>query len=53
LVTHQSQVDRDDASDEVNQSHAATRITIRPQDSSTGEEIEKEEVGMGYERRPS
>jgi len=33
----------------VNQSHAATRITIRPQDSSTGEEIEKEEVGMGYD----
>jgi len=40
----------DDArQDELDQSHAVTRITLRPHDPSTGEEIEKEEVVKGYE----
>jgi non-homologous end joining protein Ku len=31
------------------QTPAATRITLRPHDPSTGEEVEKEEVVKGYE----
>jgi hypothetical protein len=32
----------------VDQSRAATRITIRPYDPSTGEEVEKKDVVKGY-----
>jgi DNA end-binding protein Ku len=40
----------DDArQDELDQSHAVTRITLRPHDPSSGEEVEKEEVVKGYE----
>jgi DNA end-binding protein Ku len=42
-------VARDVAEDEADQSHAATRITPRPHDPGTGEEIEKREVVKGYE----
>ena len=35
--------------EEEDQTHAATRITLRPHDPSTGEEVEKEEVVKGYE----
>jgi DNA end-binding protein Ku len=40
---------RDVALDEADQSRAATRITLRPHDPGTGEEIEKREVVKGYE----
>jgi len=40
----------DDArQDELDQSHAVTRITLRPHDPSSGDEVEKEEVVKGYE----
>ena len=39
----------DSASPDVDQSPAATRITLRPHDPGTGEEIEKREVVKGYE----
>jgi DNA end-binding protein Ku len=39
----------DDASPDRDQSPAATRITLRPHDPGTGEEIEKREVVKGYE----
>jgi DNA end-binding protein Ku len=39
----------DDASPDRDQSTAATRITLRPHDPGTGEEIEKREVVKGYE----
>ena len=39
----------DDSYEEADQTHAATRITLRPHDPSTGEEVEKEEVVKGYE----
>jgi DNA end-binding protein Ku len=39
----------DDASLDADQSPAATRITLRPHDPGTGEEIEKREVVKGYE----
>ena len=35
--------------EEEDQTRAATRITLRPHDPSTGEEVEKEEVVKGYE----
>ncbi len=40
---------RDDTGPAEDQSDAATRITLRPHDPSTGEEVEKEEVVKGYE----
>jgi DNA end-binding protein Ku len=36
-------------SDEADQTRPTTRITLRPHDPSTGEEVEKEEVVKGYE----
>jgi DNA end-binding protein Ku len=39
----------DNASADGDQSPAATRITLRPHDTGTGEEIEKREVVKGYE----
>jgi non-homologous end joining protein Ku len=42
-------VARDVAEDVADQSRAATRITLRPHDPETGEEIEKREVVKGYE----
>jgi DNA end-binding protein Ku len=39
----------DDSYEEAGQTPAATRITLRPHDPSTGEEVEKEEVVKGYE----
>jgi DNA end-binding protein Ku len=42
-------VARDVAEDVADQSRAATRITLRPHDPGTGEEIEKREVVKGYE----
>jgi DNA end-binding protein Ku len=39
----------DNASPDAVQSHAATRITLRPHDPGTGEEIDKREVVKGYE----
>src|SRR5690348_1460928 len=39
----------DSASPNLEQSAAATRITLRPHDPGTGEEIEKREVVKGYE----
>jgi DNA end-binding protein Ku len=39
----------DDADDQADHAPAATRITLRPHDPSTGEEVEKEEVVKGYE----
>src|SRR5580704_14852794 len=39
----------DDASLDGDQSPAATRVTLRPHDPGTGEEIEKREVVKGYE----
>jgi DNA end-binding protein Ku len=41
----------DDADDEADQVREATRITLRPHDPSTGEEVEKEDVVKGYEYR--
>jgi non-homologous end joining protein Ku len=38
-----------DRHEEVDQTPGATRITLRPHDPSTGEEVEKEEVVKGYE----
>src|SRR5690348_15165219 len=38
-----------DTNDEVDQTWAASRISLRPHDPSTGEEIEREEVVKGYE----
>jgi DNA end-binding protein Ku len=38
-----------DANEEVDQTQAATQIALRPQDPSTGEEVEKEDVVKGYE----
>jgi DNA end-binding protein Ku len=38
-----------DGDDEANQTRPTTRITLRPHDPSTGEELEKEEVVKGYE----
>jgi DNA end-binding protein Ku len=38
-----------DRHEEADRSRAATRITLRPHDPSTGEEVEKEEVVKGYE----
>jgi DNA end-binding protein Ku len=42
-------VARDVAGDEADQSRAATRITLRPHDPGTGEEVKKREVVKGYE----
>jgi DNA end-binding protein Ku len=42
-------VARDVAGDVADQGRAATRITLRPHDPGTGEEIEKTEVVKGYE----
>jgi DNA end-binding protein Ku len=39
----------DDSYEEADQTRAAARITLRPHDPSTGEEVEKEEVVKGYE----
>src|ERR1700730_18331774 len=39
----------DDASLDGDQSPAATRVTLRPHDPATGEEIDKREVVKGYE----
>jgi hypothetical protein len=39
----------DDSYEEADQTAAATRITLRPYDPSTGEVIKKEEVVKGYE----
>jgi non-homologous end joining protein Ku len=39
----------DDTGPAEDQSGAATRITLRPHDPGTGEEVEKEEVVKGYE----
>jgi DNA end-binding protein Ku len=39
----------DDADDQTGHPPEATRITLRPHDPSTGEEVEKEEVVKGYE----
>ena len=39
----------DDASPDGDQSLAATRVTLRPHDPATGEEIDKREVVKGYE----
>src|ERR1700747_3473867 len=41
----------DNASADGDESPAATRITLRPHDPGTGEEIEKREVVKGYEYR--
>ena len=41
----------DEADDEADQVREATRITLRPHDPSTGEEVEKEDVVKGYEYR--
>ena len=38
-----------DADDQAGHPPEATRITLRPHDPSTGEEVEKEEVVKGYE----
>ena len=45
----------DSAAPDGEQSPAATRITLRPHDPGTGEEVEKREVVKGYEysRSPS
>jgi Ku protein len=43
------QLPADNASADGDQSPAATRITLRPHDPGTGEEIEKREVVKGYE----
>jgi hypothetical protein len=40
---------RDNAGADGDESPAATRITLRPHDPGTGEEIEKREVVKGYE----
>ena len=40
---------RDVAGDVADQSRAATRITLRPHDPGTGEEVDKAEVVKGYE----
>jgi DNA end-binding protein Ku len=40
---------RGDAQEEEDQTRAATRISLRPHDPSTGEEVEKDEVVKGYE----
>jgi DNA end-binding protein Ku len=40
---------KDNSYEEPHQTPAATRISLRPHDPSTGEEIEKEEVIKGYE----
>src|SRR4051794_31256448 len=42
-------VARDGEEDVADESSAATRITLRPHDPRTGEEIEKREVVKGYE----
>jgi DNA end-binding protein Ku len=42
-------IGRDDYGDDADESAAATRITIRPHDPSTGQEIDKSEVVKGYE----
>src|SRR5437660_7244960 len=39
----------DDVEDQAERTRPATRITLRPHDPSTGEEVEKEEVVRGYE----
>jgi DNA end-binding protein Ku len=39
----------DDSADDADQTSSATRITIRPHDPTTGEEIRKSEVVKGYE----
>jgi DNA end-binding protein Ku len=39
----------DDASPDRDQSPAATRVTLRPHDPATGEEVDKREVVKGYE----
>jgi non-homologous end joining protein Ku len=39
----------DDSYEEADQTRAATRISLRPHDPSTEEEIEREEVVKGYE----
>jgi non-homologous end joining protein Ku len=39
----------DDASPDGDQSLAATRVTLRPHDPATGEEIDKRELVKGYE----
>src|SRR5947208_6480730 len=44
-----SRLPADNASADGDQSPAATRITLRPHDPGTGEEIEKREVVKGYE----
>jgi DNA end-binding protein Ku len=55
LVKGQELLDRstprfsDDTYDEEAQTRPATRISLRPHDPSTGEEIEREEVVKGYE----
>jgi DNA end-binding protein Ku len=43
------QIDRDHNGHDPDQSRAATRITLRPHDPTSGEEIEKSEVVKGYE----
>jgi non-homologous end joining protein Ku len=42
-------VTRDVAANVADQNRAATRITLRPHDPGTGEEVEKAEVVKGYE----
>jgi DNA end-binding protein Ku len=49
IQSRATMVVRDVAGDEVDQSSAATRVTLRPHDPGTGEEIEKREVVKGYE----
>jgi DNA end-binding protein Ku len=41
-----------DVPEEEDQTRAATRISLRPHDPSTGVEVEKEEVVRGYEYQP-
>ena len=44
-----SRLTSDDIEDQAERVRPATRITLRPHDPSTGEEVEKEEVVRGYE----
>src|SRR4029077_19447101 len=39
----------DDVEDQAERMHPVTRISLRPHDPSTGEEVEKDEVVRGYE----
>jgi DNA end-binding protein Ku len=44
--------DADETRDDADETRPATRISLRPHDPSTGEEVEKEAVVKGYEFQP-